>query len=104
MSSYKKPILVSVLQIIGVLNGAAAIVTSLISFSQGPLGVMSGILCALGGIVAVTLFFGLAQCVDYLGRTAYNTERTADLIERQIPRPTSPSAKDEAWRRSQSGL
>ncbi|CAM3110487.1 hypothetical protein [Rariglobus hedericola] len=104
MSSYKKPILVSVLQIIGVLNGVAAVATSLISFSQSPLGVMPGIMCVLGGIVAVTLFFGLAQCVDYLGRTAYHTERTADLLERQNQRPTSPAAKDDAWRRAQGGL
>jgi len=40
----------------------------------------------------------------YLGRTAYYTERTADLLERQNQRPTSPAAKDEAWRRAQGGL
>ena len=107
MPPYKKPILVAVLQFIGVINGLIAVLMAIVAFTQrtyGNEGVTFGILFLLGGLISVVLFFGLAQCVDFLGRTAYQTERTASLLERQAtPAPISHSAKEDAWRRAQRG-
>jgi len=86
MKPYKSPILVSVLKVIALLYGLATILVILAGVFGGILGgdtlplIPFVIVVLTIGVLAVILVLGIAQVIDFLGRTAYHTEATADAI------------------------
>ncbi|MCD6071951.1 MAG: hypothetical protein K0R17_2259 [Rariglobus sp.] len=102
---YQKPILVSVLQISGVIGAVFALIIGLREANDGNVG--AGIMVIAGGLGSLVFSFGLAQCVDFLGRTAHNT----GVLVARSPQPATPArspfinmpAKDAAWEKAQRG-
>jgi len=80
-TAYKPPILTSIFRILGVLTlvlGAPA--GLLLSTESATPGVELMLLSFIGCVI----YFGMAQAVDYLARTAYSTDRLCTILETTI--------------------
>ena len=91
MNDYKTPILSSVFNILGalVLLGALLCVVLPIAMagrSDLPLALVPAIGVALAMVLTALIYFGIAQAIDYLGRTAHSTHRLCHLIETTVVR------------------
>ena len=91
MNDYKSPILSSVFNILGalVLGGAAFwVILGIImgGESRSTLALLPAIGIALALILTALIYFGVAQAIDYLGRTAHSTNLLCKLIETSVVR------------------
>ena len=92
MNDYKSPILSSVFNILGALVLGGAIVWVFLGIimagkSGSALSLIPAIGIALALVLTALIYFGVAQAIDYLGRTAHSTNRLCSLIETSIVRP-----------------
>ena len=81
-TSYKRPILSTIFDFLGaivLIGGGICIVGGFVSTGERYL-IGSGI----AGIVVAIFYFGVAQVIDFLGRTAFATNRLATIIEINI--------------------
>jgi flagellar motor component MotA len=82
MSTYRQPILALILRVFGVLAAAIAcvalgiIIVGLVS-GQGTAGVLVALPVLVSSLVSALILFGVAQVIDYLGRTAHAAEEAA---------------------------
>jgi len=91
MNAYKTPILSLIFNVLGVLVLVGAlgwlvlgIVTAGESRSVATLLPTIGV--SLAAVLSALIYFGVAQAIDYLGRTAHSTNRLCDLLETSIVR------------------
>jgi flagellar motor component MotA len=82
MSTYRQPILALILRVFAVLAAAIAcvalgvIIVGLVS-GQGAAGVLVALPVLVSSLVSALILFGVAQVIDYLGRTAHAAEEAA---------------------------
>jgi flagellar motor component MotA len=82
MSTYRQPILALILRVFAVLSAAIAcvalgvIIVGLVS-GQGTAGVLVALPVLISSLVSALILFGVAQVIDYLGRTAHAAEEAA---------------------------
>jgi hypothetical protein len=82
MSAYRQPILTLILRVFAVLAAAIAcvalgvIIVGLVS-GQGAAGVLVALPVLVSSLVSALILFGVAQVIDYLGRTAHAAEEAA---------------------------
>jgi hypothetical protein len=82
-SPYRQPILALILRVFGLLAAVVAtlafgaIVASLAS-GNGTAGVLVALPVLISALVSALLMFGVAQVIDYLGRTAHASEEAAE--------------------------
>jgi len=92
MKNYKTPILTWIFGFAGVLDLLGAIVFMMISHSRdaesSPTLVPTYII-ALAMISSGVVCLGIAQAIDFLGRTAHSTEDLCVLVEESQPQVTS---------------
>ena len=80
---YRQPILAFILRVFGILAAVVAtlafgaIVASLAS-GNGTAGVLVALPVLISSLVSALLLFGVAQVIDYLGRTAHASEEAAE--------------------------
>ena len=72
-SEYKTPILSTIFSVFGVL----ALLGALLSILFSP---TTAVMLAIAGII----YFGFAQVIDYLGRTAHSTDRLCTILESSV--------------------
>jgi len=83
---YRQPILAFILRVFGILAAViatlafGATVASLAS-GNGIAGVLVALPVLVSALVSALLLFGVAQVIDYLGRTAHASEAAADSAE-----------------------
>jgi hypothetical protein len=91
MNDYKTPILSSVFNILGALVLAGAVLWVILGIvvagdSRSALALLPAIGVALALVLTALIYFGVAQAIDYLGRTAHSTNRLCKLIEKSVVR------------------
>ena len=85
-SPYRQPILALILRVFGLLAAVVAtlafgaIVASLAS-GNGTAGVLVALPVLVSALVSALLLFGVAQVIDYLGRTAHASEEAAESAQ-----------------------
>ena len=72
-TKYKRPILTSIFNILGMLALIGAVLCLFQSFD-------AGVTVAVAGVI----YFGIGQAVDYLARTAHSTDRLCTLFETSV--------------------
>jgi hypothetical protein len=72
-SEYKTPILSTIFLVFGVLAIIGAVLSALFSPT-------TAVMLAIAGII----YFGFAQVIDYLGRTAHSTDRLCTVLESSV--------------------
>ena len=83
---HRQPILAFILRVFGILAAVVAtlafgaIVASLAS-GNGTAGVLVALPVLVSALVSALLLFGVAQVIDYLGRTAHASEEAAESAE-----------------------
>ena len=80
---YKQPILALILRVFALLPAAIAIATLVliivgVASGNGTAGVLLSLPVLLSAAVSALLLLGLAQVIDYLGRTAHASEEAAN--------------------------
>ena len=83
---YRQPILAFILRVVGLLAAAIALIalgTIIVGVASGngTAGVLVALPVLVSAIVSALLLFGVAQVIDYLGRTAHASEAAADSAE-----------------------
>ena len=91
MNDYKTPILSLVFNILGALVLAGAVLWVILGIvvagdSRSALALLPAIGVALALVLTALIYFGVAQAIDYLGRTAHSTNRLCNLIETSVVR------------------
>ena len=86
MKSYKTPILSSVFYFLGSLVLLGALLWVVVGIilageTRSALPLLPAIGVALALVFAALIYFGVAQAIEYLGRTAHSTNRLCTLIE-----------------------
>ena len=77
---YRRPILSGIYDVLGFLVLIVAVVAIVLNLaSDSPSGGV--IVWGSVGIVIAIFYFGIAQVVDFLGRTAHYSQKTCSLIE-----------------------
>jgi hypothetical protein len=87
MKEYKSPILTSVFNVLGGITLLIGIYLMVLAFTTQ---IGAGAIMAAGFIFSAVIDFGLAQMIDFLGKSAHYSEQTAMLLLRQQmpgPRP-----------------
>jgi fatty acid desaturase len=82
MSTYRQPILALILRVFGMLAAAiAAVAFGIVIFSlflgEGVAGMLVALPVLVSSLVSALILFGVAQVIDYLGRTAHAAEEAA---------------------------
>jgi len=93
---YRQPILAFILRVFGFLAAAIALVALGViivgvASGNGTAGVLVSLPVLVAAFVSALLLFGVAQVIDYLGRTAhaseaaaFSAEESADLLRQLI--------------------
>ena len=91
---YSRPILSSIFDILGGLVLIGAGITILGGFvSEGERYLIGA---GIAGVVIAIFYFEIAQVIDFLGRTAHNTERLCTLLDSRGPVDSAPLATRKA--------
>lgn len=94
-TQYQPPILTGIFNVLGVLVLVGAVLFILYMLSAGvaakePAVLFPAIATAVVAVLASIVYFGIAQVIDFLGRTAHFTDRLSTTLETSvIPRLTS---------------
>lgn len=78
---YKTPILTSIYGFLGAIALAAGLIGGVFAFSNN--GGLEALIVFLCGVGSAMFLFGIAQAVDFLGRTAHNTAILVEHAERE---------------------
>jgi flagellar motor component MotA len=79
---YKQPILALILRVFGILAAAIAfvalgVIVVGVANGNGTAGVLVSLPVLVSAVVSALLLFGVAQVIDYVGRTAHASEEAA---------------------------
>lgn len=82
-SPYRQPILALILRVFGILAAAIAVIALGViivgvASGNGTAGVLVSLPVLVSAVVSALLLFGVAQVIDYLGRTAHASEEAAE--------------------------
>jgi hypothetical protein len=85
-SPYRQPILAFILRVVGLLAAAIALIALGaiivgVASGNGIAGVLVALPVLVSALVSALLLLGVAQVIDYLGRTAHASEAAADSAE-----------------------
>ena len=80
---YRQPILALILRVFGILAAAIAlialgVIVVGVASGNGTAGVLVSLPVLVSAVVSALLLFGVAQVIDYLGRTAHASEEAAE--------------------------
>lgn len=83
---YRQPILALILRVFGILAAAIAlialgIIAVGVASGNGTAGVLVSLPVLVSAVVSALLLFGVAQVIDYLGRTAHASEESAQASQ-----------------------
>ena len=83
---YRQPILALILRVFGILAAAIAlialgVIVVGVASGNGTAGVLVSLPVLVSAIVSALLLFGVAQVIDYLGRTAHASEEAAESAQ-----------------------
>jgi len=91
---YSRTILSSIFDILGALVLIGAGITIFGGFvSEGERYLVGA---GIAGVVIAIFYFGVAQVIDFLGRTAHNTERLCTLLDPRRPADSATLATRKA--------
>lgn len=81
-SIYRQPILALILRVFAILAAAIAlialgVIVVGVASGNGAAGVLVSLPVLVSALVSALILFGVAQVIDYLGRTAHAAEETA---------------------------
>jgi len=80
-NTYKTPILTSIYGFLGAIALVGGLLGSVFAFTNG--GGTEALVIFLCGLASAMFLFGIAQAVDFLGRTAHNTTILVEQGERE---------------------
>lgn len=86
VNPYRQPILALILRVFGVLSAAIAcialgVIIVGVASGNGTAGVLVSLPVIVAALVSALLLFGIAQVIDYLGRTAHASEEAAESAQ-----------------------
>jgi hypothetical protein len=93
--TYSRPVLSGILDVIAILSilgGAACIFGAFMMASQSGAEAYAAFGLGVSLIISALIYLGVSQVIDFLGRTAFHTERMADLMELQAAEKTKAHA------------
>ncbi len=97
MKEYREPILSTIFTVLGGLVLIGSVIWLIIcvfgaSEARSSLPLLPAIGVAVALVLSALIYFGLAQTIDYLGRTAHSTDRLCTLVQTSLTQQGEHSA------------